>query len=57
MAKGVKHYFRDGKLHKGATHKMKNGALHTGATHTAKSKKLYHFAELPKTVQQRLRRA
>ena len=33
MAKGVKHYFRDGREYKGATHKMPNGQVHSGKTH------------------------
>ena len=33
MAKGVKHYFRDGTEYKGGTHKMPNGQLHSGKTH------------------------
>ena len=41
MARGVPHYFRDGKKHTGGTHKMPNGEVHSGATHTASSKKLY----------------
>lgn len=41
MAKGVKHYLKNGKEYKGATHKM-NGELHTGAKHTASSKVLTH---------------
>jgi hypothetical protein len=41
MAKGVKHYLPNGKVHKGPTHKM-NGQLHTGAKHSASSKVLKH---------------
>ena len=51
MAKGVKHYFRDGTLHRGGTHKMPNGDLHSGARHSAKSKKLFDFGQLSKTAQ------
>ena len=57
MATGVKHYFRNGKIHKGTMHKMKNGELHTGKTHTESSKKLYHFGQLSKTVQKQIRNA
>ena len=33
MAKGVKHYFRDGTEHKrSGMHKMPNGQLHSGKT-------------------------
>tara|TARA_R100001510_G_C7586464_1_gene157617 strand:+ start:500 stop:676 length:177 start_codon:yes stop_codon:yes gene_type:complete len=56
MAKGVKHYFRDGTEHKGTMHKMANGMLHTGKTHTASSKRLYHFRELSDTAKKKARR-
>lgn len=46
--KGVKHYKRDGTVHKGSMHKMANGTLHSGKTHTASSVRLYHFKELSK---------
>jgi len=51
MAKGVKHYTRDGKVHRGNMHKMPNGQMHTGAKHSANSKKLFHFGELSKSAQ------
>ena len=53
MAKGVPHYFRDGKEYKGKMHKMPNGDMHSGATHNKSSKKLYHFKDLSKTAQKR----
>ena len=57
MAKGVPHFFKDGKAHgsdgMAAYHKMKDGTLHTGATHTATSKKLFHYNELSKTAQKK----
>lgn len=53
MSKGIKHYFRDGKLHKGGTHKMPNGELHSGARHTNSSKKLVHFKDLSKTAKKK----
>jgi len=53
MAKGVAHYFRDGKEHKGKMHKMPNGDMHSGATHNKSSKKLFHLKELSKTAQKR----
>ena len=31
--KGVKHYRKDGTVHKGGTHKMPDGSLHSGKTH------------------------
>ena len=46
--KGVKHYKRDGTLHKGGTHKMPYGALHSNKTHTKTSVKLFHFKDLSK---------
>ena len=55
MAKGVKHYFRDGTAHSGGMHKMPNGTLHSGARHTSNSKRLYHFGELSKTAQKKAR--
>ncbi len=56
MARGVKHYRRDGTLHKGGSHKMPNGELHSGAKHTAKSVKLFHFKDLSKTAQTKARK-
>ena len=44
--KGVKHYKKDGTVHKGEMHKMKDGSLHTGKTHTKTSKPLFHLNEL-----------
>ena len=49
----MKHYFRDGTLHKGGTHKMPNGDLHSGARHTNSSKKLVHFKDLSKTAKKK----
>ena len=46
--KGVKHYKRDGTLHKGGFHKMPNGDLHSGKTHGKTSVKLFHFKDLSK---------
>jgi len=56
MAKGVKHYFRDGTEHKGAMHKMANGQLHTGKTHTKNSKRLFHFADLSMSAKKKARK-
>ena len=53
MAKGVKHYFRDGTEHKGATHKAPKGKIMSGARHTASSKYLYHMNELSKTAKKK----
>ena len=46
MAKGVKHYFKNGKEHKGATHKDAKGRVMSGKTHTASSKYLVHMKDL-----------
>ena len=56
MAKGVKHYFRDGTEHKGGMHRMPNGKLHSGKTHTASSKTLFLMRELSKTAQAKARK-
>tara|TARA_B100000902_G_scaffold4575_1_gene5825 strand:- start:691 stop:861 length:171 start_codon:yes stop_codon:yes gene_type:complete len=53
MAKGMKHYFRDGTEHKGGTHKMPNGQLHSGKTHGKTSKRLFHLKELSATAQKK----
>ena len=53
MAKGIKHYFKDGKEHKGATHKDPKGKLMSGAKHTSTSKYLSHFKDLSKTAQKK----
>ncbi len=50
MAKGVKHYFRDGTKHTGGMHKMPNGDVLSGKTHTKSSRKLYHLKDLSKTA-------
>ena len=49
--KGVKHYKKDGSVHKGGMHKMKDGTLHSGKTHTASSTKLFHYGKLSKKAQ------
>ena len=48
MAKGVQHYFKDGRKHNGGTHKMPDGSLHTGKTHGKTSVKLFHMKDLSK---------
>jgi hypothetical protein len=53
MAKGVKHYFRDGTEHKGAMHKDAKGRPMSGARHTKNSKYLYHMSELSKTAKKK----
>ena len=51
MAKGVKHYTKDGTPHKGGSHKMPDGTLHSGAKHTKSSQKLFHYGALSKAAQ------
>jgi hypothetical protein len=53
--KGVPHYKRDGTEHKGTSHKMPNGDLHTNKSHTKTSVKLFHFKDLSKKAQQKLK--
>ena len=54
--KGVTHYTKDGKPFKGKTHKMKDGTLHTGASHTRLRKSLFHFKDLPASVQKKIKK-
>ncbi len=51
MARNVKHYKKDGTVHRGGMHKMPNGAMHSGATHTKTSQPLFHFGGLSKAAQ------
>ena len=53
MAKGVKHYFKNGKEHKGATHKDAKGRVMSGARHTASSKFLVHKKDLSETAKKK----
>ena len=53
MAKGMKHYFKNGTEHKGATHKDPKGKLMSGAKHTSTSKYLFHSKDLSKTAQKK----
>ena len=46
MAKGVKHFFKNGTEYKGSMHKMPNGIMHSGKTHGASSKPVVHFKDL-----------
>ena len=55
MAKGQKHYFRDGTEYKGNTHKMANGKLHSNKNHTKTSKELFHMGDLSKRAQAKAR--
>jgi hypothetical protein len=56
MAKGVKHYKRDGTLFTGNTHKMPDGSLHTNKSHTKTSVKLFHFKDLSKRAKTKAKR-
>ena len=53
MAKGVKHYFKDGREHKGATHKDAKGRVMSGKTHTSNSKFLVHMKDLSASAMKR----
>ena len=53
MAKGVKHYKRDGTEYKGGTHKMPDGSLHSGKTHGKTSVKLFHFDDLSQRAKEK----
>jgi hypothetical protein len=57
MAKGVKHYFKNGKEHKGATHKDAKGRVMSGKTHTASSKFLVHMKDLSDTAKKKAKSA
>jgi len=53
MAKGVKHYKRDGTEHKGGAHKMPDGSLHSGRSHGKTSVKLFHFDDLSQRAKEK----
>ncbi len=53
MAKGVKHYFKDGTEHKGGMHKMPNGQAHSGKTHGKNSKQLFHLNDLSEAAKKK----
>ena len=56
MAKGVKHYYRDGTEYKGPTHKDAKGRLMSGAKHTKNSKYVFHFKELSATAKKKAKK-
>lgn len=56
MAKGVKHYFKDGTVHSGGTHKMPDGSTHSGARHTKNSKPVVHFKDLSATAKKKAKK-
>jgi|TARA_R110000787_G_scaffold211870_1_gene321711 hypothetical protein len=53
MAKGMKHYFKDGLEHKGGTHKHPDGALMTGKVMSNTAKTLYHYKQLSAKARQK----
>ncbi len=57
MAKGVKHYFKNGKEHKGAAHKDAKGRVMSGARHTDSSKFLVHMKDLSATAKKKARKS
>ena len=57
MAKGVQHYFKDGRKYNGGTRKMPDGSVHSGKTHTKGSKAVVHFKDLTKAAKARARSA
>jgi len=50
MAKGVKHYFKDGKPYRGGTHKHPDGKVMTGKTMNKNAKDLFHYGDLSSTA-------
>ena len=57
MAKGVQHYYKDGRKFNGITHKMSNGSLHTGKAHTKSSKPVVHLKDLSATAKKKSKSA
>ena len=55
--KGVKHYKKNGTEHNGGSHKMPDGSLHTGKVHGKTSVKLFHFKDLSKTAQAKVKKS
>jgi hypothetical protein len=55
MAKGVKHYLKNGTEWTGPTHKT-NGMAMTGAKHTKSSKDLFHKKDLSAAVQKKMKK-
>ena len=53
MAKGLKHYKRDGTEYTGGTHKMPDGEVHSGKTNGKTSVKLFHFEDLSKAEKEK----
>lgn len=55
MASKVKHYLRDGTLHKGGMHKHADGTVMTGAKMSGSAKTLLHYGDLSKKSQEKAR--
>jgi hypothetical protein len=55
MGMGVKHYKKDGTVHKGDYHKMPDGSLHSGKTHGKTSKPLFHYGALSDKAKKKAR--
>ena len=53
MAKGVQHYYKDGRKFNGETHKMPDGSVHTGKMHTKSSKVVVHLKDLSKKAKEK----
>ena len=53
MAKGLKHYVKNGKEQTGATHKDAKGRAMSGSRHTASSKFLVHKKDLSETAKKK----
>ncbi len=54
---GVKHYKKDGTVHRGGKHKMPNGQLHSGKTHTKSSVRLFHYGDLNEKAKLKARKS
>jgi len=55
MSMGVKHYKKDGTVHKGAYHKHPDGKLMSGKTMSSKSVDLFHYGDLSKKAKEKAR--
>jgi hypothetical protein len=55
VAKGVKHYYQDGREHKGGMHKHPDGKLMTGKTMSSASKSCITTASFPQKPNKKLR--
>tara|TARA_B100000963_G_C22445187_1_gene588504 strand:- start:138 stop:317 length:180 start_codon:yes stop_codon:yes gene_type:complete len=53
MAKGIPHFFKNGKIYLGEVHKMPDGSLHSGKKHMKSSKPVMHLSALSKTARAR----